>query len=80
MVGLGPFGARLRLDPARSRLPVGSIIRLRFGPPDGEPPMAVQALVWRSDRRGEAVVFVNLRTADFQRLKKLVNAFQGQQA
>jgi hypothetical protein len=42
--------------------------------------MAVQALVWRTDRRGEAVVFVNLTTPDFLRLKKLVNALRAEPA
>lgn len=36
--------------------------------------MTVKGLVWRTDRDGQAIVFVNLSTDDFVRLKALVGA------
>ena len=34
--------------------------------------MLIKGLVWRNDRDGQAIVFINLRGGDFVRLKKLV--------
>jgi hypothetical protein len=53
--------------------PEGTTLQLHFAPPDGEPPMLIKGLVWRIDRDGQAIVFINLSGSDFIRLKKLVS-------
>lgn len=70
--GLNPFGAKLHLRSKESRPSDGATIQLRLAPPDGEPPMTMKGLVWRTDSDGQAIVFINLGTAEFVRLKKLV--------
>lgn len=72
--GLNPFGAKLRLRSKRSVLPEGATVQLRFAPSGGEPPMTIKGLVWRTDSDGQAIVFVNLTTDDFLRLKRFVRA------
>ncbi|MBI2155162.1 MAG: hypothetical protein HYU24_15890 [Candidatus Rokubacteria bacterium] len=72
--GLNPFGAKLHLRARQSAAPEGTTLQIHFGPPDGEPPMVIKGLVWRIDRDGQAIVFVNLSGSDFLRLKKLVAA------
>lgn len=72
LVGLNPFGAKLRLRSGRSAPPEGTTLQLRLTLPDDEPPLTIRGLVWRRDRDGQALVFVNLAVGDFARLKKLV--------
>lgn len=72
--GLNPFGAKLHLRAKQSPPPEGTTLQLHFAPPDGEPSMVIKGLVWRIDRDGQAIVFVNLGANDFLRLKKLVSA------
>lgn len=71
--GLNPFGAKLLLRSRHSLPPEGTTLHLHFSPPDGEPPMTLKGLVWRTDRDGQALVFINLKTDDFLRLRKLVS-------
>ncbi len=71
--GLSPFGGKLRLRPKQPGPPEGTTIQLRFVPSRGESPLTIKGLVWRTDSDGQAIVFVNLSTQDFQRLKSLVN-------
>lgn len=70
--GLNPFGAKLHLRSRQSLPRDGTTLQLHFAPPDGEPPMTLKGLVWRTDRDGQALVFINLTTGDFVRLRKLV--------
>ena len=70
--GLNPFGAKLHPRAKNPAPPEGTTLQLHFTPPDGEPPMLIKGLVWRNDRDGQAIVFVNLSGGDFLRLKKLV--------
>lgn len=70
--GLNPFGAKLHPRARHSSPQEGSTLHIHFAPPDGEPPMTIKGLVWRLDRDGQAIVFVNLSPSDFLRLKKLV--------
>lgn len=72
--GLNPFGAKLHLRAKQSPSPEGTTLQIHFSPADGEPPMVIKGLVWRIDRDGQAIVFVNLGANDFLRLKKLVSA------
>ena len=71
--GLNPFGAKLHPRAKNPSPPEGTTLQLHFAPPDGEPPMLIKGLVWRIDRDGQAIVFINLSGSDFIRLKKLVN-------
>ena len=75
--GLNPFGAKLHLRTKQSPPPEGTTLQLHFAPPDGEPSMVIKGLVWRIDRDGQAIVFVNLSGSDFLRLKKLVAVTPG---
>lgn len=70
--GLNPFGTKLHLRARQSASPEGTTLQIHFAPPDGEPPMIIKGLVWRTDRDGQAIVFVNLGASAFLRLKKLV--------
>lgn len=72
--GLNPFGAKLRLRAKQQGPPEGTAVQLRFSPARGEPPMTIKGLVWRTDRDGQAIVFVNLSSDDFVRLRALVGA------
>ncbi len=74
LTGLSPFGAKLRLRPKQPAPHEGATVRLRLVPSRGEPPLAIKGLVWRTDTDGQAIVFINLNTGDFLRLKTLVNA------
>ena len=75
--GLNPFGAKLRLRANQATPPEGAGVQLRFAPSRGEPPLTIKGLVWRTDTDGQAIVFVNLTTNDFLRLKTLVGAPPG---
>ena len=70
--GLNPFGAKLHPRAKHSAPQEGATLHIHFAPPDGEPPLVIKGLVWRIDRDGQAIVFINLSASDFLRLKKLV--------
>jgi CheY-like chemotaxis protein len=74
MMSLGPFGVKLRVEAEESGLSEGSVIRLRFSPPDGKfpTPMTVRGMVWRVDPDGLVVVFLDLNAHAFLRMKSLV--------
>lgn len=80
LMGLNPFGAKLRLRSRQPGPPEGTTIQLRFAPSHGEPPLTTKGLVWRTDSDGQAIVFINLSTNDFQRLRTLVNSPAGSPA
>lgn len=80
LTGLNPFGAKLHLRPRQPGPPEGTTIQLRLSPSRAEPPMAVKGLVWRTDSDGQAIVFVNLSTDEFLRLKTLVDSLPGGRA
>lgn len=77
VVGLSPFGTKLRVRATKAGPPEGATLWLRFAPHDAEPPLAIKGLVWRTDADGQALVFVNLGSQDFLRLKKLVAILRG---
>ena len=72
LTGLNPFGAKLRLRAKQPAPHEGATVQLRFAPSRGEPPLTIKGLVWRTDSDGQAIVFINLNTGDFLRLKTLV--------
>ena len=59
-LNLGPAGAKLRLD---ERLPEGSAATLHFTPAEGRP-LAVEAIVWRSDDDGPVFFFIKAIPTD----------------
>lgn len=78
MVALNPFGAKVRLDRNETSPPPGSLVGLQFSPPDGEPPMALKGIVWRVDAGEDpVVVFSNLSTHEFLRLRRLTDNILG---
>ena len=74
MISLGPFGVKVGLEAGESGLSEGSVVRLRFSPPDGKfpTPMSVKGMVWRVDPDGLVVVFLDLNAHAFLRMKSLV--------
>ena len=74
MIGLGPFGVKVRVETEESSLSEGTIIRLQFAPPDGKfpTPMSVKGMVWRVDPDGLVIVFLDLNAHAFLRMKSLV--------
>ncbi|MBI1847791.1 MAG: response regulator [Candidatus Rokubacteria bacterium] len=67
-VDVSPSGMKVR---AETRLEKGVAARLVFTPPDGGPAVDVMSLLVRADADGQAFYFVNLTSADFDRLKTL---------
>jgi hypothetical protein len=61
-VNLSPFGAKLRAND--TPLEPGTFAQLHFRPPGGRP-VAVQAIVWRTDPDGPAFFFVGIDERDF---------------
>lgn len=60
-LNLSPFGAKLRSND--TLLEPGALAQLQFRPPGGRP-VAVQAIVWRTDPDGPAFFFVGLDEQD----------------
>jgi hypothetical protein len=61
-VNLSPFGVKLRAND--TPLEPGTLAQLHFQPPGGRP-VAVQAIVWRTDPDGPAFFFVGIDEQDF---------------
>jgi hypothetical protein len=61
-LNLSPFGAKLRAND--TPLKPGTPAQLHFRPPGGRP-VAVQAIVWRTDPDGPAFFFVGIDEQDF---------------
>ncbi len=58
----------------------GSLVRVHFAPPDGKPAMTLNGLVWRVDADDPVVVFSNLSSQEFLRLKHLTDRALGVRA
>ncbi len=52
----------------------GSLVAVILTPKDGSGPMRIRAVVWEGSARGAVLVFVNLSTADFVRLRTYVDS------
>jgi hypothetical protein len=52
----------------------GNLVVATFTPKDGQGPMSIRAVVWEVDARGSVLVFANLSTADFTRLRAYVDS------
>lgn len=73
ITSFGPYGMKVRLDTTEPGLSAGNVVRTRFAPPDGQPPLSVEGVVCRVDPDGVAITFINLRPQTFDRLKGLVD-------
>src|SRR4029453_9103544 len=52
----------------------GNLVALTLSPNDGKGPMSIRAVVWEVDARGSVLVFANLSTAAFARLRAYVDS------
>jgi hypothetical protein len=52
----------------------GNLVVATLTPKDGQGPMSIRAVVWEVDARGTVLVFANLSTADFTRLRVYVDS------
>jgi hypothetical protein len=52
----------------------GNLVVVTLTPRDGQGPMSIRAVVWEVDARGSVLVFANLSTADFTRLRVYVDS------
>lgn len=67
---LSAFGARVATD---MTLRAGDTARLELQTDDAADPLRLRSVVWSLADRGPIFVFVNLRTAEFDRLSRLVS-------
>lgn len=70
-VDLSAVGGRVISE---ERLTAGDMVALKLAPNDGHGAMSIRAVVWEVDARGAVLVFVNLPTADFVRLRSYVDS------
>lgn len=75
-VDLNQFGLKVRFETGEPGPLEGTILRLQLAPPDGKPPMVLSGIVWHvhAQGQGSVVVFSNLATNDFLRLKQLTDS------
>lgn len=52
----------------------GNLVALTLSPNDGKGPLSIRAVVWEVDARGSVLVFANLSTAAFARLRAYVDS------
>lgn len=78
IVSFGPFGMKVRFPEKKPSPAEGSMVRLRFAPPDWEDSLSMEGVVCRVDPDGAAITFVNLNPNVFDRLKSLVNTLLGE--
>jgi CheY-like chemotaxis protein len=74
---IGPFGMKVR---ASAQLDEGAMVKLSFTPPDGAAPMALTAVLVRSEVDGDALLFVNLTAPEFHRLSEITSALSAAKA
>lgn len=72
-IDLNQFGIKVRARTEDPGPAVGSIVRVQLAPPDGKPPLSITGIVWRTDAEGAVIVFSNLATNEFHRLKDLTD-------
>jgi hypothetical protein len=70
-VDLSAAGGRVITE---ASLTPGNLVVLTLTPKDGQGPMSIRAVVWEVDARGSVLVFANLSTADFTRLRVYVDS------
>lgn len=70
-VDLSAVGGRVTTE---ERLTPGDMVAVRLTPKDGQGPMRLGAVVWEVDARGAVLVFANVITTDFIRLRAYVDS------
>lgn len=70
-VDLSAVGGRVIIE---ASLTPGNLVVATLTPKDGQGPMRIRAVVWEVDARGSVLVFANLSTADFTRLRAYVDS------
>ena len=70
-VDLSAAGGRVITE---ASLTPGKLVVVTLAPKDGQGPMRIRAVVWEVDVRGSVLVFANLSTADFTRLRVYVDS------
>jgi hypothetical protein len=70
-VDLSVVGGRVATEEA---LVPGSLVAVSLTPRDGSGLMRIRAVVWEVEARGAVLVFANLSTADFLRLRSYVDS------
>jgi hypothetical protein len=70
-VDLSAAGARVITE---ASLTPGNLVVATLTPKDGQGPMSIRAVIWEVDARGSVLVFANLSTADFTRLRAYVDS------
>lgn len=58
----------------KERLTPGNMVAVKLAPEDGNEPMRIRAVVWEVDARGAVLVFANLSTDDFLRLRSYIDS------
>jgi hypothetical protein len=70
-IDLSAFGGRVK---THRRLTPGDMVAVQLVPRDGLGVMSVRAVVWEADTQGGVLVFANLATTDFVRLRSYVDS------
>ena len=70
-VDLSAAGGRVITE---ASLTPGNLVVATLTPKDGQGPMRLRAVVWEVNERGSVLVFANLSTADFTRLRVYVDS------
>ena len=75
VLDLSPLGVKIA---PQAWLRAGATVQLLLALPDGEPPLAVEAVLARTEENGDVLSFVNLKPPDFARLSTFVKQIRGQ--
>jgi hypothetical protein len=70
-VDLSAVGGRVITE---ASLTPGNLVALTLTPKDGQGPMSIRAVVWEVGARGSVLVFANLSTTDFARLRAYIDS------
>lgn len=76
-VDLNQYGVRVRFERDEPGPPAGTIVQLQLALPDAKPPLSLKGIVWRVAAQGTVVVFSNLATNEFSRLRELTDNLLG---
>ena len=72
-IDLNQFGVRVRFEKDEPGPSAGTVLRLQLALPDAQPSLSLKGIVWRVAAQGSVVVFSNLATEEFSRLKQLTD-------
>lgn len=78
-VNLSHSGVKVALPASAIQPAWGTVVKLRLTPSSDQRPISVNGLVWRREPRNMALLFVDLRRDELERLKALVDSLQAYQ-